>query len=162
MAEVISAIMENLVVPLIVAIAGIVITLASKYLEKFSAGIELKNSLYSLEKQVSIKNKIIEILSSEIKSAVASQMSSANEMKEANGGKLTTEQQEALRTTAKLLVTKSLSALLSSNESLMEMLGGEEAVEELIDTLIEKYVYEYKIAQAGTIITATSAETKTE
>lgn len=150
METMVSSVMNNLIVPLIAVIAGILITMVQRYLEKFSNGIEVKNSLFNLEKQLNIRNKLVEILSEDVKSTVASNMTKANEFKKAGNGKLTQEQQEELRNQVKAITINSISSIISSNEGLLEMIGGKESLDSLIDILIEKYVYEYKISQAST------------
>lgn len=148
MEELITTIMDNLVVPAILVVAGVLITIIQKFLTRIAKSIEIRDEMATIEKQVSIRNKLIEILNDIVKTAVANNMQLADEWKK-NGGKLTEEQQKQLKETAVSLVYAALPASLKDDGTLLEIIGGKEILNLLIGSLIEKFVYEYKITKNG-------------
>ena len=146
MGEVVSTVMDNLILPAILIIAAVLITMIKKFLEKITHSIEIKNEMGTLEKRISIRNKLITLISENVKAAVAANMQLANEYKE-QGRKLTPEEAENLRKSANQLVMGSLPESLKGDGVLLEIIGGTETLQVLINALIEKYVYEYKTNQ---------------
>lgn len=146
MGEVVSTVMDNLILPAILIIAAVLITMIKKFLEKITRSIEIKNEMGTLEKRISIRNKLITLISENVKAAVAANMQVANEYKE-QGRKLTPEEAENLRKSANQLVMGSLPESLKGDGVLLEIIGGTETLQVLINALIEKYVYEYKTNQ---------------
>ena len=146
MAEVVSTVMDNLILPAILIIAAVLIAMIKKFLEKITRSIEIKNEMGTLEKRISIRNKLITLISENVKAAVAANMQLANEYKE-QGRKLTPEEAENLRKSANQLVMGSLPESLKGDGVLLEIIGGTETLQVLINALIEKYVYEYKTNQ---------------
>ena len=146
MGEVVSTVMDNLILPAILIIAAVLITMIKKFLEKITRSIEIKNEMGTLEKRISIRNKLITLISENVKAAVAANMQLANEYKE-QGRKLTPEEAENLRKSANQLVMGSLPESLKGDGVLLEIIGGTETLQVLINALIEKYVYEYKTNQ---------------
>ena len=149
MGEILSSIMDNLIVPGILVIAGVLITIVQKFLTRIAKSIEIRDEMATIEKQVSIRNKLIEILNDIVKTAVANNMQLADEWKK-DGHKLSEEQQKQLKDTAVSLVYAALpNNLKDENGSLLEIIGGKDILNILISSLIEKFVYEYKIAKNG-------------
>ena len=148
MSEIISTIMDNLIVPGILVIAGVLITIIQKFLTRIAKSIEIRDEMATIEKQVSIRNKLIEILNDIVKTAVANNMQLADEWKK-DGHKLSEEQQKQLKETAVSLVYAALPSNLKDNGPLLEIIGGKDILNILIESLIEKFVYEYKIAKNG-------------
>jgi len=147
MNEVITTILNNLVLPAIIAAAGIIIAICNKLVNSVSKSIELKNELYMLQKQIEIRNKLINIIGEHVKIAVASNMMLANDFKKEGDGYLTEEQQHQLQNNAKKIINDSIASMLGADSRLLEVLGGEDALNAIINAMIEKYVYEYKLEQ---------------
>lgn len=148
MADIVSTVMDNLILPAILIIAAVLITMIKKFLEKITRSIEIKNEMGTLEKRISIRNKLITLISENVKAAVGANMQLANDYKE-SGRKLTPEEAENLRKSANQLVMGSLPESLKGDGVLLEIIGGTETLQVLINALIEKYVYEYKTNQVA-------------
>ncbi len=145
----ISAIFDNLAVPVIAAIGGIIVYVVKSFGKRITDSIVAKNEAASLEKVFAVKSYVIKEISTVVEAAVASNMQIANDMKRA-GQKLTEEQQYQLQQSAKELILNSLPASLTSEEgSMIQIIGGQEKLDSLISALLEKSVYEYKIKQSN-------------
>lgn len=143
MEELITTLMNNLVLPAIVAISAVVISMANKFIKNLTKNLNIKTDLLLLEHQLNIRNKFTAAIEESVKTAVGANMSSAEDMKQ-NGGVLFPEEQEFLINKAKETVNTSIRSLLGEDSELLNAIGGEEALNVMIDALIEKYVYEYK------------------
>ena len=147
METVVSTIMDNMILPTILIFAGVVIYLVKKLMERVVKSIEVKNELIALEKQVSIRNKLVTIIDENVKSAVAFAMGQRNAMKE-DGHKLTDEEASQLRKIVHDFVMNTLpSSVKEEGGVLYDIIGGSETLDALIRSITEKYVYEYKTNQ---------------
>jgi len=138
-------ILDNLAVPILIAVGGGIALIVNKYFEKITNSIAVKNEIAAIEKRTKIRKDILETLEPAVKAAVASNMDIAAKMKE-NKGKLTQEDVKELNNSAISLVMNTLPDSLTSEDGvLLEIIGGREQLECAIKVMIERYVYEYKI-----------------
>lgn len=145
--EIVSTIMDNMILPSILIIAGVVIYLVKKLMERVVKSIEVKNELTGLEKQVSIRNKLVSIIDENVKSAVAYNMDTRNAMKK-DGHSLTEEESAKLRKSTYDFVMNTLPASVKEEGGVLyDIIGGKETLDALIRSITEKYVYEYKTNQ---------------
>lgn len=141
----ISALFDNIAVPLIVAIGGVVVYLFKSFADRITKSIIAKNEAASLEKVFSVKSYVIQQISTIVDAAVASNMQIVDDMKKA-GQKLTDDQIAQLQQSVKELVINSLpGSLTEESGSMIQIIGGQDKLYALIDALLEKSVYEWKI-----------------
>lgn len=136
---------DHVMIPIIIAIGVALAFVVKHYADKVSKSIVAKNEISAMEKQSSVRKELLTTLSTIVEAAVGSNMQIANTMK-ASGQKLTPEQISELNQSAKKLVINSLPpSLTNENGVLLEIIGGKEKLDAVIDSMMEKYVYEYKI-----------------
>ena len=110
-----------------------------------------KNAMSDLEKETAVRKKLLDTIESCVEAAVGSNMQLADSMKE-DGNSLTEEQIAKLNKNVKTLVYSSLpSSLTEEDGTLMKIIGGPDKLEALIDAMMEKYVYEYKIKKSAAV-----------
>lgn len=142
-----NAISDHVVIPLIIAFGAAMLFVFKDRFDKIAKSIVAKNELSEMEKETNIRKQLLETIDNQVKAAVASNMSIANEMKN-NGEKLSEDQIRKLNDSAKRLVLNSLPPSLTENNGvLLEIIGGRDKLEGVIEVMLEKHVYEYKIAQ---------------
>lgn len=142
---IIGAIGDHIIVPIIMAIGVGILFVLKHYIDKISKSIVAKNEISAMEKQSTVRKELLTTLSTIVEAAVGSNMQIANAMK-ANGEKLTPEQISELNQSAKKLVINSLPPSLTNDGGvLLEIIGGREKLDAVIDSLMEKSVYEYKV-----------------
>lgn len=142
---IISTVTDNILIPVIILIASTILIVARSYAKRLTSSVVSKNEAEALEKVFATKSHIVSELSTIVEAAVASNMQMAQAMK-ANGHKLTEEEINKLNLSArKMIMTALPSQITDTNGSLIGVMGGKEALDSLIDSLMEKYVYEYKL-----------------
>lgn len=140
-----NAIFDNIAIPILAAFGGIIVYLIKSFADRITKSIVAKNEAASMEKVFETKSYIIKEIDGIVAAAVASNMQIAEDMKKA-GQKLTEEQIEQLQNSAKELVLNSLPASLTEESgSMIQIVGGQDKLYSLINALMEKYVYEYKL-----------------
>lgn len=144
-------VMDSIAVPAITAIGALVLLILKNFTDKISKSIIAKNKADEIEKQFSTKSLLIEQISSIVKSVVGANMQLANELKQSNRDRMLTEEQmEQLQAYAKATIMNSLPANLSDpNDELYKIIGGSSNLSSMIDSMIEQYVYEYKVGMRG-------------
>lgn len=147
MDEFIKVVTDNILTPAILIIASAVIIIVKNYAKKISDSIVTKNEIDALEKTQAAKEKILKEVASAVEAAVGSNMQTANDIK-ASGNKLTDEQSDELKNNAKKIALASLPTSITDEDgSLMKIIGGKEKLDIIIDSYIEKYVYEYQVKE---------------
>lgn len=147
MDEFIKVVTDNILTPAILIIASAVIIIVKNYAKKISDSIVTKNEIDALEKIQAAKEKILKEVASAVEAAVGSNMQTANDIK-ASGNKLTDEQSDELKNNAKKIALASLPTSITDEDgSLMKIIGGKEKLDIIIDSYIEKYVYEYQVKE---------------
>lgn len=147
MDEFIKVVTDNILTPAILIIASAVIIIVKNYAKKISDSIVTKNEIDALEKTQAAKEKILKEVASAVEAAVGSNMQTANDIK-ASGNKLTDEQSDELKNNAKKIALASLPTSITDEDgSLMKIIGGKEKLDTIIDSYIEKYVYEYQVKE---------------
>lgn len=145
-----NSVFEHITVPIIILVGGVILAVLKPYAKKITASLTMKNEMESLEKMTQAKSNFIEQLDKLVESAVAANMQLAETMK-ANGHKLTDEQIQELNQSAKDLVMSSLPIdTLDPEGDLYKLIGGEEKLDKMITSLMEKHVYAYKLLRAQT------------
>ena len=143
--EILQLLIDNLAVPILIAIGGGLALIASKWIEKIGNSITLKNEIDSIGKRTKARKDILDSLAPMVESAVASNMQLADTMRKRNG-KLTEEDAAELNRSAQELIMHTLPTSLTEDDGvLLEIIGGREQLEATINVMIEKYVYEYKL-----------------
>lgn len=146
-----STIMDAIIIPVIIALATAIIIIAKSGFNRISKSITAKNELAAMESQQAIREKLVAMIDDSVKAAVASNMSTVEKLKE-NNHKLTNDEIKELNESAKELVLNTLPPELTDEEgTLLSILGGSSKLDGLIASLIEKYVYEYKLIKAENI-----------
>lgn len=141
----ISAIMDNILVPVLVVIGSSLVFLVRSYLNKMTKSVIAKNDAEALEKLIEARSKVYQQVSDIVKTAVAGNMQLAEKMKE-KGEKLTDEQINTLNEKAKNMISATLAPQMNDeNSGMLDIIGGQDVLNQIIDGMIEKYVYEYKI-----------------
>lgn len=144
-----NAIFDNIGIPILAALGGVLVFLLKSFADKITKSIVAKNEAASLEKVFAVKSYVMQEITTVVEAAVASNMQIADDMKRA-GQKLTEEQIQQLQESAKTLVVNSLPASLTEeNGSMIQIIGGTDKLDALINAMIEKSVYEYKIKKAN-------------
>lgn len=144
-----STIMDNIMLPLIVALGALIIVVIKGFTDKIGKSIIAKNEAESIKQKFSAKSYLIEQISEIVKSNVASNMPLSNYYKEMNrSDELTREQGNELKNNAIKLIMASLPGDVNDpNSEIYKLVGGNTQLETLIDSLLEKYVYEYNLEQ---------------
>ena len=143
-----NAIMDNLMVPVIVIIAGALIALFQPKINKIVQKHLAKEDMKEINEENTIRKDLISLIDSQVKSAVAANMSLANYIRRENNGDIPDEEGKKLAENAKQLVMNSLPVSLTDKDgNLNKILGGTDRLEAIIETSLKKYVYEYKFKQ---------------
>ena len=143
-----NAIMDNLMVPIIVIIAGALIALFQPKINKIVQKHLAKEDMKEINEENTIRKDLISLIDSQVKSAVAANMSLANYIRRENNGDIPDEEGKKLAENAKQLVMNSLPVSLTDKDgNLNKILGGTDRLEAIIETSLKKYVYEYKFKQ---------------
>lgn len=146
--QVFQAILDNLAVPVLLAIGGGIAVIVTKWLDKIGNSITIKNEIDSIEKRMKTRQQIIETLRPTVEAAVASNMQLADKMRERNG-KLSEEDAVALNESAKELVLNTLPKSLTDEDGvLLDIIGGRDQLNTAIKIMIEQYVYDYKLKKS--------------
>lgn len=146
---------EYLFAPIIITLAGVAVGVVTKYFGKMTRASSVKEELSSLEVSNSIRASVIEELDKIVKAAVATNMSFVESIK-IEQRKLTDEEVNELNENARKLIMNSLPADVRQEDGkIMNIIGGPEALDALINILIEKHVYEYKPQSKKNIAEAT-------
>lgn len=140
-----SSVLDNIFTPLLIVLGGAIVVVFKHYADKFAKIMIAKNEIAEMEKQSTIRKDLLGTIGTMVESAVGSNMQLADSMKEA-GAKLTEMQVLELNNTAKQLVLNALPPGLTEEDGvLLEIIGGRDKLNAIIDSMMEKYVYEYKI-----------------
>ena len=143
-----NAIMDNLMVPVIVIIAGALIAIFQPKINKIVQKHLAKEDMKEINEENTIRKDLISLIDSQVKSAVAANMSLANYIRRENNGDIPDEEGKKLAENAKQLVMNSLPLSLTDKDgNLNKILGGTDRLEAIIETSLKKYVYEYKFKQ---------------
>lgn len=147
--QVFQVILDNLAVPILLALGGGIAVIVTKWTEKIGKSVTVKNEIESIEKRMKTRQDILNTLRPTVEAAVASNMQLADTLRKKNG-KLTDEDVELLNNSAKELVMNTLPDSLTDDDGvLMDIIGGREQLDTAIKIMIEQYVYEYKIKAAN-------------
>ena len=112
--------------------------------DKISKSIVAKNEMEEMEKSTNIRKQLIDTIETQVKASVATIMPIANRMKERGEG-LSDEEGLMLKEKAKNLTLNTFPPSLTQEGGvLLEIIGGRERLDSIIDSLIEKHVFEYK------------------
>lgn len=145
MDTIIEAITDNILIPVIAILGTTLVLIIENCLKKITESIVNKNAMSDLEKEAATRKKLIDTISSYVDSAVASNMQLADFMK-SDGSSLTDAQIKTLNEGAKKIIYAALPTSLTEEDgTLMKIIGGPEKLEALIDAMMEKCVYEYKL-----------------
>lgn len=147
MNDALQLILENIAVPIIGAIGTALVIIVKQLGDRIVKSVIDKNSADEIEKAFKIQNLLMEKLDMIVKSAVASNMQIADDIK-CSGKGISEQQAEVLRNSARDIIMKSLPTGITvgdNKQNVIDILGGEQRVNIMIDSLMEKYVYEYKL-----------------
>lgn len=145
-----SSLMDNLLTPVLAVLGGALVYILKHWLDKVSKSIIAKNELEELEKTNSIRQDLLKTISEQVDAAVGANMQLADKMKE-SGHTLSDEQISELNNNAKELVMNALPPSLSEKDGvLLEMIGGPERLDKIIDTFMENSVYQWKLKKTQT------------
>lgn len=137
--------LDNIIVPITLILGSTIVGIVKVLGDRVTKSIIAKNEIESLERITATKTNILSELSTIVDAAVASNMRLANKMKE-NGQKLNDEQILELNESAKLLISNAISPSLSENDGvLLNLFGGQDKLDSIIDSLMEKFVIEEKM-----------------
>lgn len=143
--QIFQVILDNLAVPILLAIGGGLAVIATKWTDKIGNSITVKNEIESIEKRMKTRQDILNTLRPTVEAAVASNMQLASTLRQTNG-KLKEEDVELLNNSAKELVLNTLPDSLTEEDGvLLDIIGGRDQLEAAIKIMIEQYVYEYKL-----------------
>lgn len=136
---------KTVLIPAVTVIGGAVLLLIKKYVKNYLEKLQAKAEIEQLAKMNELRNSLLEQIETIVRSFVGSNMQLAKEMKNASAdGRLTDEQADELRATAKTLIWASLpTSLVEEDGVLMKMIGGKDKLEIIIKGFMEKCVYEY-------------------
>lgn len=138
---------EHVLLPVIIAFGAAILLICKHFFDKISKSIVAKNEISEMDKQASIRNKLMITLQESVKTAVASNMQTASAMK-SGGRKLEEYQIQELNNSAMNIVLGSLPPSLTEEGGvLLDFIGSKEKLNGLISAMIEKYVYEYKLSE---------------
>ena len=148
--EILQMILDNIGVPILIAIGGGLAIIATKWTEKIGNSITLKNEIENIEKRTKARKDILETLEPAVEAAVASNMQLADTIKQTKG-KLTEDDAKMLNESAKELIMNTLPKSLTDEDGvLLDIIGGRPQLDAAIKVMIERYVYEYKLKSANT------------
>lgn len=140
-----TAVFEHITVPIIILVGGVIIAVLKPYAKKITTSLTTKNEMEYLEKMTAAKSNLMDQLDKLVESAVASNMQLAEKMKE-NGHKLTEDEISELNRSAKDIVVSSLPIeVLDPEGDLYKLIGGDDKLDKMIMSLMEKHVYAYKL-----------------
>lgn len=140
-----TAVFEHITVPIIILVGGVIIAVLKPYAKKITTSLTTKNEMEYLEKMTTAKSNLMDQLDKLVESAVASNMQLAEKMKE-NGHKLTEDEISELNRSAKDIVVSSLPIeVLDPEGDLYKLIGGDDKLDKMIMSLMEKHVYVYKL-----------------
>jgi hypothetical protein len=141
----------NILIPVVLGIIPVLLVKGKTYIKAIIESFISKHqsdSMSSLSGVVSAAMNQLDIL---VSSAVASNMSFAEKYKElASDGKLTEEEQNELKGYAKKLVYDTLPPCIKDG-SILEALGGQDALDKLISGMIERALVDIKAKSVKTI-----------
>lgn len=137
----------DIVKPVAGAAVAAIPVIGQKYVKKITNSIEAKNELSSLKEVNEMKTTLLKEIETIVNSAVGSNMQLADKMKE-DGQKLSEEQIEQLKESTKKMINDSLPASLVNEDGvLLNIIGGKDKLDNIIDNMREKAVYDYKISK---------------
>lgn len=143
MDEIIAIITQYFLLPALICVSGTVLVIVRSYIDKISKSLIAKNETETLGIITSMKVNFLSQVDMVVEAAVGANMSLAQELKSQNR-KLTLEEISQLNNNAKAIVLNSLPEAVSDG-TLLKVLGGQTALESIVDGLIEKHVIDYKI-----------------
>lgn len=144
--ELLQEFFNTILIPAIIAGAAYLLTLIKKYANRYVNSLEVKHELENLAKTAEIKTIILNEIRTIVGEVVGSNMQIADAAKKDNGGHLTDEQSMKIHKTVKDVVMVSLPQSLTEKDGvLLNVVGGSERLEVIIDNMISKAVYDYKI-----------------
>lgn len=154
-----SYVLDHIFVPVMIVIGAALVIVVKHYADKIAKSIVAKNEISSMTKENTARKELIETLNSIVESAVASNMQLAEKMKE-DGQKLSQEQIDELNNVCKTLVMNSLPlSLTEENGILLEVIGGQEKLDAIISSMMEKHVYEYKVKKSNKALPQNNLQT---
>lgn len=138
---------STVLIPAIIAGGAAIIALANKYAKQYLNNLEVKHEVENMAKTTEIKNNILGEIKTIVESVVGSNMALADDFKNGSAdGKLTDEQSKTIKTSVKTMVMSSLPDSLTADDGvLLKVIGGKDRLDIIIDNLIERAVYDYKI-----------------
>lgn len=138
---------DTILGPAIIACIGAVVALGNKYIKQYLKKLDVKHELENMTRENEIKNGIMAEIKSIVVSVVGANMRIADDLKSANSDKMLTNEQSAeIKENVKKLVMASLPDSLTDDDGvLLDVMGGKERLDIIIDSMIEKCVYDYKI-----------------
>lgn len=149
METVMNTIVNDLLLPVVLIIVSTTIIIVKSYAKRITDSVTEKNDLDKLERTFAIKKHLLDEIQLLVKSAVASNMQLAESLK-ADGKYISDEDAKMLSNSAKELILFALpNSITEEDGSLISIIGSREVLEQIIDSMIEKEVYEYKIKSKG-------------
>ena len=138
------ALMDNIITPIIVLIGSAILMVVRSYVKRIRDSIIAKNEMVSLDSLTRVKNNLLEEIETIVNAAVLTNMQLANSMK-SGGKKLTDLEAEMLQKSTKTLVYQTLpSTLRDENGVMLQVIGGKERLDGLVNNFIEKAVVDAK------------------
>ena len=138
------ALMDNIITPIIVLIGSAILMVVRSYVKRIRDSIIAKNEMVSLDSLTRVKNNLLEEIETIVNAAVLTNMQLANSMK-SGGKKLTDLEAEVLQKSTKTLVYQTLpSTLTDDNGVMLQVIGGKERLDGLVNNFIEKAVVDAK------------------
>ena len=138
------AVMDNIITPVLVVIGSAILMVVRSYVKRIRDSIIAKNEMVSLDSLTRIKNNLLEEIETIVKAAVFTNMNLANAMK-IGGKKLTDTEVEMLQQSTKSLVYQTLPTTLTEDNGVMlEVIGGKDRLDGIINNFIEKSVIDAK------------------
>jgi len=138
---------SGVITPILGAIVTVIVGYLGWRLNKVSKAAMAKNVMAEMEKKNGIRNQVMDLISKNVKSAVESNMQLADSMKQA-GHSLDQDEIKALNNSAKQMVLNNLPLELTNSDGVLcEIIGGVDKLNSIIDTMMEQYVYEIKLAK---------------
>ena len=138
------ALMDNIITPIIVLIGSAILMVVRSYVKRIRDSSIAKNEIVSLDSLTRVKNNLLEEIETIVNAAVLTNMQLANSMK-SGGKKLTDLEAEMLQKSTKTLVYQTLpSTLTDENGVMLQVIGGKERLDGLVNNFIEKAVVDAK------------------
>ena len=139
------AILDNLAIPVIVLFGAAFIAMIKPRIDKFVQSMIARADMKELMEENTVRKELIELIDGQVRSAVAANMSMAFSIKKRNGGVIPDEDAQRLANSARTTVMNSLPTTLTMPDgSLNQVIGGSDRLESIIQSAMEKYIYEYK------------------